>query len=97
MSSPDNPTDALWVGLLSGDPGPAVAFFDALMASDLAFAAGGLLRDVAERIVDAGEVIEDDRERSSFIDAAQQVLEQCLPDSVAVAALLQEARDGEEE
>lgn len=96
-SSLGNPAETVWAGLVAGDPGPTVALFDALMDADFAFAAGGLLRDLAERLGDADEVISDERERIQFVSAVQQALLHCLDnDEEAVDALMREANSGEE-
>jgi hypothetical protein len=79
---------------VSGDPGPAVALFDALMASDFSFAAGGMLRDLAERIADS-EHLDDQIQRKRFDETVKQVLLVCHNDDASlVAALLDEMRDG---
>ena len=64
----NSPLNHMWDALLVGDPGPFVAFFDSLMNSDFPFGAGGLLRDLADRIVSATEEFEDESEREKFVD-----------------------------
>ena len=84
--------EAIWRSLLVGDPGPALALIDALLEQDMAFAAGGFLRDLAERRNDAGDCIADEVERKVFITAVDQTLELALEgDHDAVASLLQES------
>jgi|GEM_PF-4644296 len=61
----NRPLNHVWNGLLAGDPGPFVTFFDSLMNSDFPFGAGGLLRDLADRIVSAGEEFEGESERDA--------------------------------
>ncbi|MEZ6116872.1 MAG: hypothetical protein R3C28_09915 [Pirellulaceae bacterium] len=68
---------AIWERLLAGDPGPLVALFDALLDADLNRAAGGLLDDVAERILLADEQIEDVQQIAEFARAAKAGLLQC--------------------
>ena len=70
--------DTVWSSLLDGDPGPALSFADALVDNDMAFAAGGFLNDLAERMHDADESIEDDQQRSAFVAAIEQVLRHAL-------------------
>lgn len=62
-----------WDALRQGDPGPIVAFVDALLSHDMAFAAGGLLRDIVERIRDASETL-DAEEQKRFLAASLQAL-----------------------
>ncbi len=66
--------ETLWGSLLEGDPGPSLAFVDLLLNNDLPFAAGGVLRDLAERMVDAGSSIEDDNKCQRFVEAVNRVL-----------------------
>ena len=74
------PLHIVWQGLLGGDPGPAIAFFDSLMDADLAYAAGGLLQDIAERIEDIGQFAEDQQQHEAFVMAAKQVINECAID-----------------
>lgn len=88
------PLQSIWQALLEGDPGPAVAFFDSLIASDFAYAAGGLLRDIAERIADLDTSLDDDLTSNRFRDAAKKMLESCLDgDLSAVADLMAETQE----
>lgn len=84
------PTDAIWQALLNGDPGPAVALFDALMDADFAFAAGGFLRDLAERLEDAGELLDDPSQHECFCDALRSAILCCLQDDEEALAALRE-------
>lgn len=79
------PTHLIWQGLLDGDPGPAVAFFESLLAADCSFAAGGLARDVAVRIHDVHEFVDDAQGQALFVTAAREFVAYCLG-SDAVAA-----------
>lgn len=91
---PRIPLEQVWDGLLNGDPGPFVALFDSLMDSDLPFAAGGLLRDLAERIANVSEEIDDDATQQQFIATSKQAILVCLQnDEAQLTALLQEATD----
>ena len=85
--------DSIWESLQSGDPGPAVGLIDALIANDFSFAAGGLLDDLAERMITAGEFFDDVTEHDRFVDAVDCVLRYALPDNKEYDALLAEARD----
>ena len=81
--------DSIWNSLTDGDPGPAQALVDALLDNDMAFAAGGFLRDLAERLSDVGEVMEDDEQREKFVLAIHEVLPVSHDhDESAVAELL---------
>ena len=98
MNSPEEansavPTASIWTALLDGDPAPAVALFDALMDTDFGWAAGGLLRDVAERMHDADEYVEPNA-KERFMAAALTVLSTCLDDDELVAELIAEAAEG---
>ena len=87
------PPQLIWSRLLEGDPGSAVAFFDSLLAADLAFAAGGFLRDLAERIADVDEFVEDETERLRFINAVKEAITHCLDGDVhAIEELMSEAQ-----
>ncbi len=82
----------VWQGLMAGDPGPYVAMFDSLLNGDFPFAAGGLLRDLAERIIDADDFVECDDERKLFVETATQALLTCEQgDETALKQLLAEA------
>ena len=75
---------------LAAYPGPALAFFDQLIESDLSFAAGGLLRDIAERLGDADEHLAG-TERETFRRASLEVISHGLGnDAQAIASLLAE-------
>lgn len=87
-----NGLDSIWNSLRQGDPGPAVALIDALMDNDFAAAAGGVLSDLAERMLDAHEVIEDENERSQFVSAIEEVLRHALPDTHDYDAFITEVR-----
>lgn len=91
------PTHSIWQGLLDGDPGPAVAFFDSLMEADMSYAAGGLVQDIAERVGDVDQYLANETQRSQFVDAARQVVTHCLQgDSTAIDEMM--AKDfGEED
>jgi len=82
--------ETIWSSLLDGDPGPSLSFVDALLHNDLPFAAGGVLRDLAERMVDAGSAIDDEQQRAKFADAVKQVLTHAYRDDEAA---LQELLD----
>ena len=91
------PTHSIWQGLLDGDPGPAVAFFDSLMEADLSFAAGGLVQDIAERVGDADQYVANETQRSQFVEAARQVVRHCLQgDSAAIEEMMAKDLDEEE-
>ena len=92
MTTPqDFPTEFVWQGLQAGDPGPFVAFFDALMAHDLAHAAGGLLRDIGDRLVDENSLA-DLEQPETFVEAARKGLLCCLQgDEQDLELLLKEA------
>lgn len=90
------PTESIWHGLLDGDPGPTVALFDALIDGDLAHAAGGMLRDIAERLRDIHDHVEQPHQRERFATAARKALVCCLNgDQAAVEALLRETASSE--
>lgn len=83
--------DAIWSSLLDGDPGPALAFSDALLDNDMPFAAGGFLRDLAERLHDVGDALPDENQRHAFTEAIHAVLLHALDhDEKALADLLAE-------
>ena len=84
--------DRIWESLMRGDPGPAVAFVDLLTDCDFSFAAGGLLRDLAERLVDVEQYVEDAHQREQLVEAIHAVLMHCCDqDSAEVDRLLEEA------
>ena len=90
----NSPLNHMWDALLVGDPGPFVAFFDSLMNSDFPFGAGGLLRDLADRIVSATQEFEDESERETFVEAAKQAIRVCVQhDDAELQSLLAEARE----
>lgn len=97
MSINDDPQivpsfDAIWNALLDGDPGPALALATALIDNDMSFAAGGFLRDLAERIQpDSLQLLADDAQRQSFDVATRQALLEMLDGNhVALEELLAE-------
>ena len=75
--------ESIWNSLLEGDPGPSLSLVDSLLDNDLSFAAGGLLRDFAERMVQADSEIDDDQQRAEFVDAINQVLAHAYRDDEA--------------
>ena len=75
--------ESIWNSLLEGDPGPSLSLVDSLLDNDLSFAAGGLLRDLAERMVQADSEIDDDQQRVEFVDAINQVLAHAYRDDEA--------------
>lgn len=84
------PTNAIWERLLEGDPGTVVAMFDSLLDADLPYAAGGLLRDVAERMADAHDFCDENQQRK-FREAAQMAIHHCLDgDEQSVRELMEE-------
>ena len=83
----------IWERLLVGDPGPLVALFDALLDADLNRAAGGLLDDVAERILLADEQIEDVQQAAEFSQAAKAALLNCCDgDDVELQKLMEQVQ-----
>lgn len=83
----------IWERLLVGDPGPLVALFDALLDADLNRAAGGLLDDVAERILLAHEQIEDVQQAAEFSQAAKAALLHCCDgDDVELQKLMEQVQ-----
>ena len=66
--------DTIWNTLLHGDPGPALAFVEALIENDMAYAAGGFLQDLVERVHDAQDTIEQEQQRVQFVEAAKHVV-----------------------
>lgn len=85
--------DQIWSSLLDGDPGPSLSFVDSLLDNDFSFAAGGVLRDLAESMVRAGDEIDDEQQRTSFVDAVSQVLQHAYRDDEAgLRELLDEVR-----
>ena len=90
------PTESIWQGLLDGDPGPTVALFDALLDADLAHAAGGMLRDIAERLGDIQDYVDAAEQQERFSRTAREALTCCLNgDQVAIDALLLETASDE--
>ena len=88
--------DVAWDNLRLGDPAPFVALFDLLLASDFPFAAGGILRDLADRIVDADDVFDDVAERERFVDTAKKAILTCEDgDEAALKSILDEAVNAE--
>ena len=82
------PLATIWTALLAGDPGPALSFVDALIENDLPFAAGGFLQDLAERLNDAQQTIDDQQKLAQFVEAAEQtLLHACDGDQAMVAQI----------
>lgn len=89
--------EVVWDSLRAGDPAPFVALFDLLLASDFPFAAGGILRDLAERILDAKDVIEDEADCERFVTAAKSAIVACEDgNEAALQDLLEEAENDED-
>lgn len=66
--------------------------FDSLLNGDFPYAAGGLLRDVADRIIDADDFVECDDERRLFVETATTAILACEQgDESALEKLLAEA------